>query len=491
MSVTLHDDLESMLPAIQAIRDAISGSSTVKSKTYTYLPHPSQADKTSAQAKARYATYIGGAEWSGFPEQTERSMLGRLQVHNATIDLPTAIDYLKEDIDGDGLSLKGAMHQTAKNILEVKWHFLLADYAGLPELDLSNVSIEDLAALNARAKIKQYTRENVVNWSHERINGSARLTFVMLREVGTDFDPQTKTHSKVTSYLILAVDDIGYYQQKITETNDGAEVEGEKSYVMVGGQNLKWIPCEIVTDGENDAGSMPKETGFMGNICDLAYSRYRVSADYKEAMRNLPPTTYIQGMDEPAWKTFQEVNGRSYIATGAGAVNLMDSNVQVEIVGADTQLESYERYFENNKKEVQALGGVFKDDTGAAKTATEARQDNAEQTAVLNDIVSGLEAGFKRILAYCAMFEGIFAPDQVEQNLDQIKIAMVDDFNKSKLTVEEVKEIQNLYMSGLYTLRMAIDALIAGGWAEGDAEEIMNSLQDSITGGSASIQPGG
>lgn len=80
------------------------------------------------------------------------------------------------------------------------------------------------------------------------------------------------------------------------------------------------------------------------------------------------------------------------------------------------------------------------------------------------------------------MFEGVFAADQVEQNLEQIEIAMVDDFNKSKLTVEEVKEIQNLYMGGLYTLDMAVNALLAGGWAEGDAQEIMNSLQDSITG---------
>lgn len=483
MSITLHDELQEVLPVIQSIRDAISGSATVKSKTYTYLPHPSQADQTSKQAKARYATYIGGAEWDGFPEQTERSMLGRLQVGSASINLPEQINYLLEDVDGDGLSLKGAMHQTAKNILEVKWHLLLADYAGIPELDTADISIDQLKQLNPRAKIKQYTRENVVYWNHERINGSLQLTFLMLKEVGNKFDPETLTSEKVVSYLVLALDNDGnYYQQKHTERNGKLDEATERSYVLVGGQNLKWIPVQIVTDGENEAGKMPKEMGFMSNICELAYNRYRVSADYKEAMRNLPPTTYLEGMDTANWETFKEVNGRAYIATGAGAVNLMPEGVKVSIEGADTELAGYERYFDDNKKKVQALGGVFKDDTGAAKTATEARQDNAEQTAVLNDLVTGLEAGFKRILGYCAMFEGVFAPDAVEQNLEQIEIAMVDDFNKSKLTVEEVKEIQNLYMSGLYTLDMAVNALLAGGWAEGDAQEIMNSLQDSITG---------
>lgn len=473
-----HPDLDLMLPYIESVRHAIEGSAVVKSKTYRYLPHPSQADTKSESAGIRYNQYIGGAEWDSFPELTERSMLGKLKLDGANVELHDRLEYLINDIDGDGLSLKGGMYQTAKNILEVKWHLLLADYQGLSDLDVSDLSIADLKVLNPRAKIKQYTRENVVTWNYDRINGVMQLTYIMLRELGTEFNYETKKTDEVVSYLVLGLDETGYYQQKIVETKDG-QVEGERTYVSVGGSVLQWIPIQIATDSEQSAGAMPKGLGFLGSICDLAYARYRVSADYKEAMRMLPPTTYIKGMGEAEWSTFQEVNGRAYIATGAGAVNMLDGEASIEVIGADTELQSYERYFEQNKSKVQALGGVFKEDASSAKTATESAIDSAEQNATLVDIATGVEQAFKNVILYCGMFEGLYSPDNIEQNKDDVVIEITRDFDRIKLSHEEVRVTLELVMSGLMTKEQAVKKLVAGGWLEGDAETLLQEIEES------------
>ena len=471
MAIDFHQEFNAMLPHVIAVRDAVSGSIAVKSKKYIYLPHPSQVEKSSHSQVARYKQYIAGAEFDSFPEKTLRTMIGKLKLDGAEVVIPPALNYLIDDVDNDGLSIYGSMRQCAENITQVKWQVLVADYQGLSDVDTSDISIEELSRLNARATIKQYNRENVVNWSFDRINGAMQLTFIMLREFGTVFNPNDFTHEEITSYLILALDEQGYYQQKIIESDDGIEY-GERNYMRLGNQSMNWLPVVIASDGEVEAGSMPMELGFLSGITDLAYSRYIMSAEYKEAMRNLPPTTYTNGWEASDWETFKEINGRDYIATGSGAVNNLPGNVSVEIVGANTQLEGYERYFEANKKAIQSLGGVFSDDSGVAKTATQAKSESAENNAALMDIATGVEQAFKKAIEYCAMFENATGEINIEIN---------KDFDAVKLTVEEVREIQNLLLSGLITQEKAIEMLVAGGWLSGEAEMLINELEENLS----------
>lgn len=470
MSIEFHSDFNKMLPHITAVRDAVSGSIAVKSKGYEYLPHPSQIDQHSASGKARYDTFIAGAEFDDIPAKTLRTMLGKMAFNKTKIQLPPKINYLIDDIDGDGLSFEGALRQASDNVLQVKWHLLVSDYQGLSDVDTQELSLDDLSRLNPRATIKQYTRDNVVNWSFDRINGVMQLTFIMVREVGTVFNQSTMEHTDVVSYLILALDEDGaYYQQKIVETKDDGVEYGERNYVLINNDSLPFIPVHIATDGEIPAGVIPSELGFLKGVIDLTYARYRVSAEYKESMRNLPPTTYTSGWTDSDWDTFKEINGRDYIVTGSGAVNNLPGEVTVNIVGADTELAGFERYFEANKKAIQSVGGVFSDDSTGNKTATQSSMESSEQNAALVDVANGVEIAFTRAVEYCAMFENVTGDISIELN---------KEFNAVKLSVEEVREMQNLVLSGLITKEQGIKMLIGGGWLEGDAETLINEIME-------------
>lgn len=475
-TITYHPEYTQMQDEIKNVRTAILGAPFVKAEREALLPHPSSIDTTSKDAQMRYDAYLAGAEYDEFVKQTLKTLLGRMNFQATAIELPERLDYLIENCDNDGTSLVGAIENAAANIAAVKWHFLVADYRGLSGIPLDEVSRADVKALNPRATIKQYPREAVAWWNYERINDAMQLTFIMLRETQLEFNKQTFTGNTVESFLILALDEDGnYYQQKLVRKSVGAGYEmGEPDYVLVGGQPLKWIPGEIVSDEEILPGKLPLDLGYLAPICDLALARYRVSAEYKEAMRMIAPTVNVIGMDSLAWKDFQEVNGRDYVITGSGGVNLLGQNVSMEVVAAGVTLEGYEQYFKDNEAKVRALGGSFATDTAKDQTATEAMIANAEQTARLIGMAYQLESGFKRVILYAGAFEGLWGVDDIEDNLDQIKIVLNKDFASVKMTAQQRDAVRNDYLAGLISKEEALKQLEAGGVLVTDAQTLLD-----------------
>lgn len=472
-TITKHPEFTLMQPEVTKIRDCVRGAFFVKSKTTDYLPHPSSMDKTSPSARMRYQQYIAGAEFDEIPSQTLKALIGKMELENAEIEVPERLAYLLEDADGDGMSIDAMMSQTAQNILPVKWHVLVADYQGLSDLPTEGFSIADLKALKPRATIKQYNRDSVVYWHFQRINGKMQLSYICFYEQGLIFNQASMTQKTIDSYLILALDEEGnYYQQKIVSGNDGLQ-QGERSYISVSGAPLNWLPVQIVSDEALQAGSMPVEMGYLSGIVDLTLARYQVSAEYKEAMRMLPPTTNFYGIGSLDWDTFKEVNGRDYVATGAGAVNIFSGESRGELLSANVALEGYERYFKDNEAKLRALGAVFPADLSGNRTATEVQTYSEEQSSRLVGLANQLESAFARVLQYAGMFEGLWSQDMVEQN-EQIKIMLKKDFSQSRISAQDVQQIRENYLSGLIDQQEAVDQLSVGGWTVASAEELLN-----------------
>ena len=479
LAANTHPDYRRTINDMNTVRDCMEGSPTIKRYTYDYLPHPSQVDANDPEQKIRYAEYIHGAEFDSYPDDTRRTLIGKMRIHDTVTKFPDRIDYLYQDFDGDGMSINGAIEYSANNILQMKWHVLVSDYQGLSDVDLRSISIADLEQANARASVKQYTRENVVNWHFDRVNGAMQLRFIMLLERGYDFKYSSLEHTVIESYLILALDEEGnYYQQKVVYKDTGFE-EGERSYVTVNGQPMKWLPVVIVSDEELDQNKLPIGLGYLYPICELTLNRYRVSAVYKEAQRNLPPTIMTTGWKSGDMEIFKEANGgRSYIATGGRAVNNLPDEVQYGILSPNTSFEDFHWYFSNNEKQIKSMGGTARRESGNM-TAKEADIDANNQNALLESLASSVEDGFRRAISYCAMFEGLWSPDEVEARLDEIQVDMPRDFATPKLSVDEVRTIMDMVMNGLRTREQAVKQLAAGGWDLQDAELTLIELDEA------------
>lgn len=470
--VTAHPDYGYGVIPLRTVRDCIEGSQTIKRLTYHYLPHPSMGDTTSETQTARYLQYIAGAEFDGFPDLTRRGLLGKMRINQSTVEVPEKLSYLIENADGDGTSLVSSMESFVSNILQAKWHIGVAEYNGLSEIPLTDLSAEQAEQMNLRATIKHYKREDLVQWAFKRINGANQLSFVMLRERGSVFDEDSLTHKDVDAYLILALDDDGnYYQQKQVGKD-----KGERFYVRVNNQPLKWLPVEIIADEEMPVACLPKSMGMLYPICELSLYRYRVSADYKEAMRYLVPTIMTKGWQQGDLEVFKEINGREQILFGPGVANNLPAAVDWDVLSTGTALDPFEKYFAHNQEKIRQSGGVVKQDM-AARTATEAGIDAAEQNAMLETIASNIESGYRRLISYCAMFEGLWSPDEVENRLEDIVIGLPRDFATPKLSVEEVRVMLDMIDRGVRTRDQVVMALAAGGWDIQDAEQTLDELE--------------
>lgn len=472
-----HEDYTRMQRWVKLVRDCIAGEPEVKRNRKTYLKHPNAFDETSPQQAARYEAYLDGAEFDDYPKNTLASMLGQMTAGELVADLPDKIAYLSENADGDGMPLSGLVELVYSNVLQVKTHILVAEYQGLGDVDIDKVSIADLKEANPRASIKQYTRESLIDWDFTRPNGVMQLSLLVLVEEGHKRD-ENLNKSGMRSYLVLALDENGeYYQRKYIESENAAVPDGERHYPLVGGQRLKWIPAEIVVDEETPAGMMPTGLGHLYPVCAASLYSYRISADYKEALRHMQPTTFTSGWKEGDWELFKTLNSRDYIAFGAGVSNNLPEGVEIKIEGMGVAAEPFERYFDRSIKKSRALGARIPGESRANQTATEIRSDDRNTNAVMVSIVKNTEAALRRIISYCAMYEGLWGADQVETSLDQISISLPIEFGKANMSPEEINAVLSAYTGGLMSKQEAVRKLVAGGFYVSDAETVLDELE--------------
>lgn len=478
--ISQNTECTTMLPLVTQIRDIIKGSPFVKVKGTTYLKHPSSVDKD----PVRYDTFISNAEFDEFTAHTERVMIGRMKLDDGIFVPPAGLEYLLQDVDKDGLSMRGLTESCCKNVMEVKWHLLLSDYKGVMDLpDGEKPSAQQIKDANPRATIKQYARENVADWSYSRINGRRQLNYLLLTESGEEVSADTGEREDVTVYLKLGLDDTGYFQQKRTESALSASGGdyGEKHYIEVGKSILKFIPVTIACDEEFEGGSLPMELGFLSAIGDLALYRYQMSGKYKECLSALLPTLHVTGVDKTGWEDFEAINGRKSVASGVFYPNIWTGeNVKFQLLESSQSLQQFLDFFEDNKNKVRALGGSFKTDNTVQRTATEVVAESESITAILNPIADNVESAIAWQIAYCAMFEGKVKAEQeaLAAYVEALEFALNKDFAISKLTVEEVKALLDVYMSALLPKDEFLKIMEAGGWTQSSAADLLDKLDD-------------
>lgn len=474
-----NSEYTTMIGELERVRDAVLGSFFVKRKPI-YLPHPSQVDVTSEDAVERYRKYVAGAEFPEFTKSTLIAMLDKTKINDTSIELNPSIDYLIEDSDGNGLSMKGLLESCESNILQAGWHVLLADYKGLTEVGINQPSIADVERLKPRATINQYSRENVIDWAFGRVNGKMQLIYMLLREIGETVDTATGQHTKVESFLKLAIDQKGYYQQKVTKDDLIGTKEGDLNPVIVGGKQLQFIPVEIVSDRELQPGCLPLDTGFLTAIADLAYYRYMVSAEYKDCLASLKPTRLFTIPSQHDWDNFKEMNGRGFLLSGGDSCNIITGEAKLTISESIQDLGAFIAYFAENKEAVKAIGGVYNAIAVTQRTATEVINEAEMLVSVLGPMVDSIETAAKKMCLYCGMFEGAYQADNLEGNMDDIMLSMPRKFAVSKLSTEEVKAYMLLKDGGSISSQELLRVLDLGGWLVSEADAIMEEIETTV-----------
>lgn len=463
-----------MLQEVEKVDDCLMGAHFVKKRKELYLPHPSDVDTKSAEAKVRYRSYIRKAEFPEFAKATMRAELGKLKVNETDIEMDERLKYLRNDCDGTGLSIYGLIRNICRNVIAYNYHICVVDYKGLSTAPNADVlpSKEQIKKENPRATIKTYDRKALVDWDFATVNGKSQINYLMLQEESYEVDPQNpQIHRTPTvSYLRLALDDDGYYyQQKIVKNDSGmgGYELGEPYYLKKqDGRYFKSIPAFIASSSEIGGDELPIDLGWIEPICDAALFAYNVSAKYKSHLDKLDPTMFI-GISDAAYELWEKMNGTTNIKMGG--VNFVPyvgdngAEMSVELKGADDTLDGYRQYLKENKEQVIDYGGVVPNGKTVTRTATEVIESAERDAARFTPLADSVEEAVRKCIYWCGVFENIYQESEMDTMIDNVVVSMPRTFATQKLTAEERKTYLLEYQAGTLPIETLHEAYLKGG----------------------------
>lgn len=483
---THHPDYDNTIDAVHLTRDSIEGSNAIKNspRSKDYLPNPTDADILQGQdlteSRNRYDAYKKRAEFDAFPGRTESGYMGSLKSTPPVIeDLPPEIEYLIVDSDGDGLTLQESIEITQANLLEVKFHGLLADFNGLTDNDINDDSGEITNArakeLGLRATIKHYPRESIVDWDYGVVNNQNQLTYVKLSEKTSEIDKTSWQRTIVENQLILALDEEGfYYQVQITLDSEGKEQVSDLLYPENNTGRMNFIPFEIVIDQKVKSSSLPKALGILYPICLKAISRYQVNADLKESLhRTAQPTMWSSGWDNHTFEVYKDLTGSEHINSGAASHIPIPKGAEIGYLQWDADSNAMFTYLEENQKEAKALGARFDTSDPKDEAVGVAKLRSAEELSALVNIQTSVRESYIRVIIWCFSFMS------TNKQEPEIELVFNKEFNKIKLTAQEQKAILDNFSLSLIDQEEALEQLHRGGVLTIEAEDLLKRASNN------------
>jgi hypothetical protein len=417
-----HPEYKEMIDEWALVRACSKGQREVKKLKTKILPAPGELD--GHYDVDRYKPYIQRAIYTNVVGRTKAGLSGAAFRKPPQITLTPTMEYLEDNADGAGQSLIQLAKDVFCNVLETGRDILLCDYPAIEE----GLTLEQVGAIDAKATIKRYAAEDLINWNVGFNNGQSKLSLAVLRE---EYDASEDEFQKAPKYQyrVLRLRTDGYTQQLY---RDGKAVEEERYPRQSNGQAFDFIPCFIIGSQNNDPSvdNIP-----LADIAHVNVGHFRNSADLEES-------AFIAGQamlhvdigetDVESWKALNgdkiEMGSRRAIQTQKGRVDLIQAK----------ELNIYSEMMEKKEGLMLALGAKLVEQRNPNETAAAAKIDATGENSVLADIVTNVEEGIQRSIEWCGLFMGDisganefvmnreFFPDAVDPQLIMASIQLMD-----------------------------------------------------------------
>lgn len=264
-----------MLSGVKRNRAAVGGERPVKAAGVEFLPPlSSMCCKTvdgetirtanlTPEGQASFNKYLANAYFYGATGRTVDGLNGLIHSKPPVCELPSNLEYIKENSNGKGGSLRVLSSKGTTEAFQTPQSGYLLAMPSIP----SGISRADAERLNAVPKIVHYNFESVINWDTEIINNVEMLSLLVLKESTTK-----RTGFKVEpvdKYRVLELID-GVYNQSLYDSE--GVMEQPPAPVIINGSKLDRIPFEWVkvSDGKS----------VIDDLVDANFQHYNISADY-------------------------------------------------------------------------------------------------------------------------------------------------------------------------------------------------------------------
>ena len=415
-----HPDYIARRPDWVLCFDCNEGQRHIKSKTTTYLPATSGMRalglNSGDEGLALYEAYLIRAFFPDLMKETVRALTGILDREPANIELPDALEDMRELATPKGESLNDLLVQIHINQLLYGRLGLLLDVD--PNRDLP--------------MIVQYPAPQLLNWDdltetqdekqqdeQQRSQAVRRLLMAVIDESRYERDTGNRfTWNFVPRYraLTLGEGDTGVYTTQVER--DGAMQAAIVPSIR--GRTLDQIPFTFINT--TDLATQPGEVPLV-NLANLSLAIYRGEADHRSALFMAgQDTLVILGYDLSAGGE-ENPGSDSKPIIGSGAyLNLPDEKADAKFIGPDSAALPEQRTSLEDDYQRAGEEGIKLLSSGASAEAAETlRIRVAGRTATLQTIAMTAATGLETALRQAAIWVGANPDDvKVEPNLDFI-----------------------------------------------------------------------
>lgn len=468
---TVHAGYKKGVEGVTIVNDCVEGQQAINGsdRWEYYLPNLS-TDPKSERSIQNHNLMRKLTQFTNIPNKTLLKLIGSLVSTEQSLELPPEIQYVESNIDGCGTTAVEFVRQLATYILKEKYVGVLSTYNG----DTSSGEVIRMEAdqLGYASYLKVYNRASILDYDFSVYNGVKKLSYVKLLQSTSKINHKDYTRVDEESLLILGLDSNGqYYQRTVTKNEKNEDVVSEPVYVTANNQNLNDIPFEFISD-DSSVSSVPEEQGYLFPISNKCIERYRAIGNLQMIMAWLAcPMLTSTGWTDASYKLFNDNNGGS-IGVGPGASIQLPIDGDIKLLQIDGKNDLTLAFLRENKKEIQALGGAMPDDETAEETATVAKIKNIEALVVISGIAASIVKSLTILLSYSQMFMS-----GNPYTTEGVEVVINKDFDRSKLSAPEVREILNLYDAGHWDREEVLKVLNMGNWGITSPEDLENRLQ--------------
>ena len=456
------------------IRDCLLGESNIKDKGDIYLPRPS--DEISEEEETRYQKYLSRATFLNATGLTQRTIVGKLLSKPPSIELPAPMDKLRDNVNGEGLSIHQMIEQALAETFAMGRCGLYADFRARDTSATPSIAdIEDLSPTITFVKA-----ENIINWRLDK--NRKKVTMIVVREFYETYEKFAV--NRLPQFRVFMLDESDQLTVTIYRANEkelmdqmlDKRVMEEVKYspyatyqpLMANGQRWNVIPFSLIGSTDND---WTVDEPPLYQIATYDVALYRNSADIEEAAFYVgQPTPYVAGITQQ-WADDMGIRRMKY---GSGRfLPLQDPNAKVGLVQAnpDTMLDKLIDY---KMAILRHLGAtVFSTEKLAEdQTATGAIYQALQIHAPLVTTSRNVVEAFSKVLEYAGMF--------VSESLsaDDLEVKLNSEILDNPLGVTGLQITLELYKNGIITFDEAREQVRVQGLALHTPEEAKAMIEE-------------
>jgi hypothetical protein len=420
----------------RTIRDALEGSTTIRSAGERYLPKPLGMTPTD------YENYLRRPEWYNATTRTALGLRGAVFRKEPIAQGVEAFAPWLSDVTGTGISLAGFLRLLFFETLAIGRYGVL--------LDMEREGAQ-------RPCWCGFAAERIVNWKTAWRDGQERLTLVVLHEVRSVDDPtDIYLHEGIDHFRVLRLLD-GVYTVEIWERprdpqpQTAAETGLQRIDVVQPrrrGELLDFIPFLFFgpTSMESQIGRSP-----LWDLIRLNLRHWRHSADYEHGLHLTGlPTLVITGHNPQVdAKTFDTEGQQSQhtpteIVLGSqGGILLPEADAKVYMLEFQGDgLNAARQALEDDKREMATLGArLLEERPDVQETATAVRLRQTGDESILRTLTQVLSEGITHLLRMQSWWLGLSGTLDDEK----VSLALNQDFMSLRLTPQELVGLMQLW----------------------------------------------